>query len=193
MSDCQSAAPGDGDRKEARASDVQPLNPMTEGDAVKFPSSSSTSVYEVRLRGGVYYCSCPAWRNQKHSVNMRSCKHLLEHLGAAFEAQRCPHIAKPGAPPSKSKSKPKPAPKTKSKAAKRKQPETTTADAKKRKPHTEALEEQEKEMEDGPMGKRKMAVLLAEKWSPDVDPKGWWLSEKLDGDLRSPKFAGAIR
>jgi len=25
------------------------------------------------------------------------------------------------------------------------------------------------------------AILLAEKWIPDVDPTGWWMSEKLDG------------
>jgi len=24
-------------------------------------------------------------------------------------------------------------------------------------------------------------VLLAETWSEDVDPTGWWMSEKLDG------------
>jgi DNA ligase-1 len=24
-------------------------------------------------------------------------------------------------------------------------------------------------------------VLLAETWSEDIDPTGWWMSEKLDG------------
>ena len=26
-----------------------------------------------------------------------------------------------------------------------------------------------------------ITCMLAEKWEPEIDPTGWWMSEKLDG------------
>lgn len=44
----------------------------------KFPSSSSSAIYEVRLAAdGIVYCSCPAWRFQKGKTKEeRACKHM---------------------------------------------------------------------------------------------------------------------
>ncbi|MDC0367144.1 DNA ligase, partial [bacterium] len=63
-----------------------PLTPLEEGDSIKV-QGSGTAEYEVRLRGGNYYCTCPAWRNKGGST-IRSCKHLKKVLGVEFEAWR---------------------------------------------------------------------------------------------------------
>ncbi len=49
---------------------------------------SSGSVYELKNVGGVYSCSCPAWRNQSRPFFERSCKHLRELRGAEAESAR---------------------------------------------------------------------------------------------------------
>lgn len=93
---------------------------------------SGSKPYQLKNVGGVYSCSCPAWRNQSLSIDKRTCKHLRKFLGEEAESARLgtelaptPRSAKPAvvAPP----------------------------------------------------------LLLAETWSPEIDPTGWWLSEKLDG------------
>jgi DNA ligase 1 len=38
--------------------------------------------------GQHFTCSCPAWRNQGGTVDMRTCKHLTKELGADFESAR---------------------------------------------------------------------------------------------------------
>jgi DNA ligase-1 len=38
--------------------------------------------------GGVYSCSCPAWRNQSVAIEQRSCKHLKKLRGDAAEQAR---------------------------------------------------------------------------------------------------------
>ncbi|KAL4100191.1 hypothetical protein PRIC1_007985 [Phytophthora ramorum] len=50
--------------------------------------SSSGSTYIVKRLGMVYSCSCPAWRNQRHPPTSRTCKHLKQLLGDAFEMER---------------------------------------------------------------------------------------------------------
>ncbi|MES1916199.1 MAG: hypothetical protein MHM6MM_008043 [Cercozoa sp. M6MM] len=42
---------------------------------------SAARPYDVRCRGGVFYCTCMAWRNQRMSVDLRTCKHLRQLLG----------------------------------------------------------------------------------------------------------------
>lgn len=56
---------------------------------------SSGSMYELRNVGGVYSCSCPAWRNQSHPHFQRTCKHLIAFRGADMEKDR---LEKAGAP-----------------------------------------------------------------------------------------------
>jgi DNA ligase-1 len=50
--------------------------------------SASGSTYVVKRLGRVYSCSCPAWRNQRHPPTSRTCKHLKQLLGDAFETLR---------------------------------------------------------------------------------------------------------
>jgi DNA ligase-1 len=87
--------------------------------------------------GGVYSCSCPAWRNQSVGIEGRTCKHLKKLRSEAAE------IARVGASGS--------APLT-PKSAKKAQADAKAA-----------------------------PVLLAESWDGQLDPSGWWMSEKLDG------------
>jgi DNA ligase-1 len=47
---------------------------------------SGSKPYVLRNVGGVYSCSCPAWRNQSIAIEKRTCKHLRKLSGdeAAF-------------------------------------------------------------------------------------------------------------
>jgi len=113
---------------------------------------SAKDPYELKNVGGVYSCSCPAWRNAGGGIERRTCKHLKAYRGVEAEAARL------GALP---------------------EALATTATAKKTKTvtttKTNAAGETEEVESDGP------PVLLAHKWEVDVDLTGWWLSEKLDG------------
>src|SRR6185437_10159889 len=58
--------------------------------------------YVLRNTGGVYSCSCPAWRNQSIAIEKRSCKHLRKLRGDAAEEARVG--SSPGQRPAKAKS-----------------------------------------------------------------------------------------
>ena len=94
---------------------------------------SARSPYILKNVGGVYSCSCPAWRNQSLPIERRTCKHLRACRGSGAEVARLGSSIPPVAEtiPSSSPSVP--------------------------------------------------PLLLAHTWENDVDLKGWWLSEKLDG------------
>lgn len=49
---------------------------------------SGAKPYILKNTGGVYSCSCPAWRNQSLSIERRTCKHLRKMRGDAAEAAR---------------------------------------------------------------------------------------------------------
>ena len=49
---------------------------------------SGTKPYVLKNTGGVYSCSCPAWRNQSLAIEKRSCKHLRRLRGDAAEEAR---------------------------------------------------------------------------------------------------------
>jgi DNA ligase-1 len=98
---------------------------------------SGAKRYELKNVGGVYSCSCPAWRNQSVGIERRTCKHLKKLRGEAAEIGR---IGASGAAPLTPKS------------AKKAQADAKAA-----------------------------PVLLAESWDGQLDPSGWWMSEKLDG------------
>lgn len=104
---------------------------LADGQTIQIQGSAARP-YQLKNVGGVYSCSCPAWRNQSQTIDRRTCKHLRRYFGDATEAARVggtltpariKRSAKPVAPP----------------------------------------------------------LLLAETWTDDLDPRGWWLSEKLDG------------
>jgi DNA ligase-1 len=44
--------------------------------------------YILKNVGGVYLCTCPAWRNQSLSIERRTCKHLVRYRGEQAEAER---------------------------------------------------------------------------------------------------------
>ena len=104
---------------------------LADGDSVEVQGSAARP-YTIKNTGGVYACSCPAWRHQSVAIEKRTCKHIrglrgdaaeVERIGTATPLPATPSGAKPDAPP----------------------------------------------------------VMLANKWETDIDPTGWWLSEKLDG------------
>jgi len=49
---------------------------------------SGATPYLLKNTGGVYSCSCPAWRNQSIAIEKRTCKHLRKLRGDAAEEAR---------------------------------------------------------------------------------------------------------
>jgi DNA ligase-1 len=49
---------------------------------------SAHEPYQLKNGGGVYSCSCPAWRNQSLPIERRTCKHLRKLRGDAAESHR---------------------------------------------------------------------------------------------------------
>lgn len=49
---------------------------------------SGAKPYILKNVGGVYSCSCPAWRNQSLPIERRTCKHLRKLRGDAVETAR---------------------------------------------------------------------------------------------------------
>jgi DNA ligase-1 len=60
---------------------------LSPGESVEITGSSG-SKYVLKNVGGVYSCSCPAWRNQSLPIDRRSCKHLRRYRGEAAEQAR---------------------------------------------------------------------------------------------------------
>ncbi|KDQ57285.1 hypothetical protein JAAARDRAFT_35922 [Jaapia argillacea MUCL 33604] len=157
---------------------IKPKKYLADGDETEAKSASSNSVYKVKRTWDHYYCTCPAWRMQSGApVNARSCKHLKEILGDAYEAARL-RLKNPDGVPPKSKGK-APASKGKAPASKGKRKNATGDD------DNDDEEGEEDEDEDAPAtsGKKVPDLLLANKWDIETgpDPTGWWISEKLDG------------
>lgn len=49
---------------------------------------SGAKPYVLKNTGGVYSCTCPAWRNQSNAIEKRTCKHLRKLRGDAAEETR---------------------------------------------------------------------------------------------------------
>jgi DNA ligase-1 len=60
---------------------------LLDGQSVEIQGSGAKP-YILKNTGGVYSCTCPAWRNQSAKIDRRSCKHLRRHLGDEFENNR---------------------------------------------------------------------------------------------------------
>jgi len=115
---------------------------------------SGKKPYILRNIGDVLDCTCPAWRNQSHPIDVRTCKHLVKHLGVDVELARVGFDAMPTA--------------VKKLAKKGLCPSPTTVSTK-----TKTKKE--------PKEKDVPKVLLAHSWDNSQDVTGWWVSEKLDG------------
>ena len=60
---------------------------IPDGQCVEMKGSAAQP-YVLRNVGGVYSCSCPAWRNQSIAIEKRTCKHLKKYRGEAAELAR---------------------------------------------------------------------------------------------------------
>ena len=64
---------------------------LRDGESVEV-QGSARSPYILKNVGGVYSCSCPAWRNQSLPIENRTCKHLRSYCGDAVESARLRQI-----------------------------------------------------------------------------------------------------
>ena len=60
---------------------------LADGESVEIQGSAAKP-YLLKNTGGVYSCSCPAWRNQSIAIEQRTCKHLRKYRGDAAETER---------------------------------------------------------------------------------------------------------
>lgn len=67
---------------------------LQDGETVEMKGSGAKP-YVLKNTGGLYSCSCPAWRNQSIAIEQRTCKHLRKLRGNAAEEERV------GAPPAR--------------------------------------------------------------------------------------------
>lgn len=80
---------------------------LRDGESVEMQGSASRP-YVLKNLGGVYNCSCPAWRNQSMGIERRTCKHLRRlrgddaekaRLGSALPSKPQPSKSGGSAPP----------------------------------------------------------------------------------------------
>src|SRR3989440_8053184 len=60
---------------------------LQDGETTEMQGSGAKP-YVLKNTGGVYSCSCPAWRNQSVAIEKRTCKHLRKLRGDASEEAR---------------------------------------------------------------------------------------------------------
>ena len=63
------------------------MRDLDDGESIDVQGSGSKP-YVLKNVGGVYSCSCPAWRNQSLAIEKRTCKHLRKLRGAQAEEDR---------------------------------------------------------------------------------------------------------
>src|SRR5215211_5227930 len=60
---------------------------LPDGGSIEMKGSGAKP-YVLKNTGGVYSCTCPAWRNQSVGIERRTCKHLRKLRGDAAEETR---------------------------------------------------------------------------------------------------------
>ena len=60
---------------------------LEDGTTIEMKGSGSRP-YVIKNVGGVYSCTCPAWRNQSLQPHQRTCKHIRKLRGDAAEELR---------------------------------------------------------------------------------------------------------
>src|SRR5689334_6913888 len=60
---------------------------LGDGESVEMKGSGAKP-YVLKNVGGVYSCTCPAWRNQSIAIERRTCKHLRKLRGDEAELAR---------------------------------------------------------------------------------------------------------
>jgi len=71
---------------------------LLDGETVEMKGSGAKP-YVLKNTGGVYSCSCPAWRNQSIAIEKRTCKHLRKLRGEAEETARVGSATPPARKP----------------------------------------------------------------------------------------------
>lgn len=74
------------------------MSDLNDGESVEMKGSGARP-YLLKNVGGVYSCSCPAWRNQSVAIERRTCKHLRKLRGDAAEEARVGADLPPGPGP----------------------------------------------------------------------------------------------
>lgn len=173
------------------------LNP---GETVEVKGSASKPYVIKNVDGVVWSCTCPAWKNSGGPVERKTCKHLRQVRGDAAEAARIAGV--PAPVPAALGTAPTPATvcntakvplmaviaevtdKAAAEGVQTVNGRVVTADAAyaqtildRAAKDGRKLRQDEKTKLHGP------PVLLAHKFDDfeDLDPTGWWYSEKLDG------------
>src|SRR5687767_7670438 len=60
---------------------------LADGESTEMKGSGAKP-YVLKNSGGVYSCTCPAWRNQSTAIERRTCKHLRRLRGEEAETAR---------------------------------------------------------------------------------------------------------
>src|ERR1700679_3720150 len=60
---------------------------LNDGESVEMKGAGARP-YVLKNVGGVYSCTCPAWRNQSTAIERRTCKHLRKLRGDEAETAR---------------------------------------------------------------------------------------------------------
>ena len=60
---------------------------LRDGESTEMKGSAAKP-YVLKNTGGVYSCSCPAWRNQSVAIERRTCKHIRKLRGDAHGVRR---------------------------------------------------------------------------------------------------------
>src|SRR5262245_50562448 len=63
------------------------MSDLSDGESVEIQGSGAKP-YVIKNVGGVYSCTCPAWRNQSIGIERRTCKHIRKLRGDAAEEAR---------------------------------------------------------------------------------------------------------
>ena len=77
---------------------------LLDGETLEMKGSGAKP-YILKNVGGVYSCTCPAWRNQSTAIERRTCKHLRKLRGDAVEAARVGSVLTPQPAPGKDATK----------------------------------------------------------------------------------------
>ena len=72
------------------------MGDLGDGESVEVKGSGAKP-YVLKNTGGVYSCTCPAWRNQSVAIERRTCKHLRRLRGEAAEEARIGQDLSPSA------------------------------------------------------------------------------------------------
>src|SRR4051794_13040721 len=63
------------------------MTDLSDGQSVEMKGSGAKP-YVLKNTGGVYTCTCPAWRNQSPPIERGTCKHPRKLRGDAAETER---------------------------------------------------------------------------------------------------------